>query len=73
MPNEVKYNKSHHAGATAEQRIANSLRCSSPASGQRPSDRQSAEVQKETMPNRTITNVYFGGANSKHGGGNSNG
>jgi hypothetical protein len=65
---EVKYRD----GRGPAQRIADRLRCSSPASGQRPSDRQSAEVQKETVPNRTITNVYFGGANSKHGG-NSNG
>jgi hypothetical protein len=73
MP-EVHYNKSHHAGATAEQRIANRLRNS--GGGSAPSE------TKETHPQRLHHNIHHGASqhertdmnnpmapnNPKHGG-----
>jgi hypothetical protein len=47
---EVKYNTSHHAGATPEQRIANRLR----NSGGEEADHI---VQKGSGPTRTFTNI----------------
>jgi hypothetical protein len=48
---EVKYNTSHHAGATPEARIANRLRNSG--------DTANADhvVQKGSGPTRTFTNI----------------
>ena len=48
---EVKYNTSHHAGATPEARIANRLRNSG--------DTENADhvVQKGSGPTRTFTNI----------------
>jgi hypothetical protein len=50
MP-EIKYDKSHHAGATAEARIHSRLRSSN----------GSGDVQTETQPTRTVTTVHFAG------------
>jgi hypothetical protein len=66
MANDVVYRD----GRGPAQRIADRLRSSSPAQGQRPTDRQGSDAQKETVPNRTITTVYFPGSNVKHGGDN---
>jgi hypothetical protein len=51
MACEVKYNTSHHAGATPEARIANRLRNSG--------DTANADhvVQKGSGPTRTYTNI----------------
>ena len=70
MANTVIYNRDHHAGATAEQRIENRLRSSSLAQGERATDTQRADASKTTMPTRTITNVYYPGSSTKHGGNN---
>ena len=51
MAQEVKYNTSHHAGATPEARIANRLR----NSGGEEADHI---VQKGSGPTRTFTNVH---------------
>jgi hypothetical protein len=58
---EVRYNTSHHAGATAEERINNRLR----NSGDAPN--ADAVIQKGESPLRTYTNVYFSGAQASHG------
>ena len=52
MACEVKYNTSHHAGATAEARITNRLRNSG--------DTKNADVvvQKGSSPQRTFTNIH---------------
>jgi hypothetical protein len=50
MP-EVKYNQSHHAGATPEARIAARLRNSG-------GDGADHVVQKGSGPTRTITNIH---------------
>jgi hypothetical protein len=52
---EVKYDTSHHAGATPEARIANRLR----NSGQ--TDEADHVVQKGSGPTRTFTNVHHKG------------
>jgi hypothetical protein len=52
MACEVKYNTSHHAGATPEARVASRLRNSG--------DTAHADhvVQKGSSPNRTFTNIH---------------
>jgi hypothetical protein len=52
---EVKYNTSHHAGATPEQRIANRLRNSG--------ETKDADhiVQKGSGPTRAFTNIHHKG------------
>ena len=50
---EVRYNKSHHAGATLEARISNRLRNS--GAGANPD----VTVQKGTGPTRTHTNMHL--------------
>jgi hypothetical protein len=47
----IKYDTSHHSGATPEARIANRLR----NSGGNDADHI---VQKGTSPNRTFTNIH---------------
>jgi hypothetical protein len=49
---EVKYDKSHHAGATPEARIANRLRNSGVT------EEADHVVQKGSGPTRTFTNVH---------------
>jgi hypothetical protein len=51
---EVRYDKSCHAGATPEARIANRLRNSG-------GDGADHVVQKGTGPTRTITNIHHAG------------
>jgi hypothetical protein len=58
---EIRYNTSHHAGATAEERIASRLR----NSGDAPN--ADAVIQKGDSPLRTYTNVYFSGFQASHG------
>ena len=60
MAQEVKYNKSHHAGGTPEARIANRLR----NSGGEEADHI---VQKGSGPTRTFTNVHNPGSARQHG------
>jgi hypothetical protein len=60
MAVEVKYNTSHHAGATPEARIANRLR----NSGGEEADHV---VQKGDGPTRTITNIHNPGSARRHG------
>ena len=60
MAQEVKYNTSHHAGATPEARIANRLR----NSGGEEADHI---VQKGSGPTRTFTNVHNPGSARQHG------
>jgi len=55
MP-EVKYDVSHHAGATAEERIHSRLKSSG-------GDGQSTE----THPTRTHTHIHHGGQQHQHG------
>jgi hypothetical protein len=52
MACEVKYNTSHHAGATPEARVTSRLRNSG--------DAQHADhvVQKGSSPSRTFTNIH---------------
>ena len=61
MPQEVKYNASHHAGATPEQRIAARLRNSGDC------DNADAVVQKGEGPTRAITNIHHSGSAGQHG------
>jgi hypothetical protein len=63
MACEVKYNTSHHAGATPEARIANRLR----NSGGEEADHV---VQKGSGPTRTFTNIHNPGSARQHGGPN---
>jgi hypothetical protein len=50
------------------QRVMDKLRCSSPADGRRDIDRLAAQGGTvETNPTRTITNIYYGGSERKHG------
>jgi hypothetical protein len=49
---EVKYDTSHHAGATPEARIANRLK---PSAGEGCGD---VQVTKGTGPNRTVTTIH---------------
>jgi hypothetical protein len=63
MAQEVKYNTSHHAGATPEARIASRLR----NSGGEEADHI---VQKGSGPTRTITNIHHPGSARQHGSGN---
>jgi hypothetical protein len=58
---EVRYNVNHHAGATAEERIASRLR----NSGDVPNADE--VVQKGESPLRTYTNVFFSGFQGSHG------
>ena len=60
MAQEVKYNTSHHAGATPEARIASRLR----NSGGEEADHI---VQKGSGPTRTFTNVHNPGSARQHG------
>jgi hypothetical protein len=62
---ETKYDRSHHAGATPEARIANRLR----NSGGNDADHI---VQKGEGPTRTFTNVHNSRV-AKHGGDGSRG
>jgi hypothetical protein len=62
MP-EIKYDRSHHAGATAEARIGNRLR----NSGGEEADHI---VQKGSGPTRTYTNIHNPGSARQHGGPN---
>jgi hypothetical protein len=52
---EVKYDKSHHAGATPEARIANRLRNSGQA------NEADYVVQKGSGPTRAFTNIHHKG------------
>jgi hypothetical protein len=56
---EVRYNKSHPAGATPEARISNRLRNSGDAKN------ADSVVQKGTGPTRTFTNVHESGNHLK--------
>jgi hypothetical protein len=60
MAQEVKYDRSHHSGATPEARIANRLR----NSGGEEADHI---VQKGSGPTRTFTNIHNPGAARRHG------
>jgi hypothetical protein len=60
MSQEVKYNTSHHAGATPEARIASRLR----NSGGEEADHI---VQKGSGPTRTFTNIHNPGTARRHG------
>ena len=60
MAQEVKYNTSHHAGATPEARIANRLR----NSGGEEADRHAVHG---TGPTRTHTNIHNPGPARQHG------
>jgi hypothetical protein len=61
MAQEVKYNTSHHAGATPEARIASRLRNSG--------ETKEADhiVQKGSGPTRTFTNIHHPGSARQHG------
>ena len=61
---EVKYNQSHHAGATPEARIANRLRNSGVGSGTNPD----TIVQNGNSPNRTFTNIHNSPSKQRDGG-----
>jgi hypothetical protein len=63
MAQEVKYDTSHHAGATPEARIANRLR----NSGGEEADHV---VQKGSGPTRTFHNIHNPGSARQHGAGN---
>jgi hypothetical protein len=52
---EIKYDTSHHAGATAEARIANRLK---PSAGD---DCGDVQVTKGSGPNRTVTSIHHSG------------
>ena len=54
---EVKWSD----GRGPAQRIQDRLRSSSPADAQRVQDHRTSQAGTENVPNRTITNVYFGG------------
>jgi hypothetical protein len=58
MPQEIKYDKSHPAGGTAEARITARLKNSGDPSA-------AVVVQKGSGPQRTITNIHPPGG---HGG-----
>jgi hypothetical protein len=60
MAQEVKYNRSHHAGGTPEARIANRLR----NSGGEDAD---TIVQKGSGPTRTFHNIHNPGSARQHG------
>jgi hypothetical protein len=60
MAQEVKYNTSHHAGATPEARIANRLR----NSGGEGADHS---VVHGTGPTRTHTNIHHSANTGRHG------
>jgi hypothetical protein len=60
MAHEVKYDTSHHAGATPEARISNRLR----NSGGEEADHI---VQKGSGPTRTFTNIHNPGSARRHG------
>ena len=60
MAQEVKYDTSHHAGATPEARIANRLR----NSGGEEADHI---VQKGSGPTRTFTNIHHPGSARQQG------
>jgi len=64
MP-EVKYDKSHHAGATPEARIANRLRNSG-------GENADHVIKKGEGPTRTFTNIHYAPHNpvSRNGEGN---
>jgi hypothetical protein len=57
---EVRYNKSHHCGATPEARITNRLR----NSGGEEADHI---IQKGSGPTRTFTNIHHPGSARQHG------
>lgn len=61
MAQEVKYNANHHAGGTADARIASRLRNSG--------DTKNADtsVVHGTGPTRTHTNVHLSGSAKQHG------
>jgi hypothetical protein len=63
MAQEVRYDKSHHAGATPEARVANRLR----NSGGEEADHI---VQKGSGPTRTFHNIHNPGSARQHGGPN---
>jgi hypothetical protein len=52
---EERYDKSHHSGATAEQRIANRLK---PSAGD---DAGDVQTTKGTGPTRTVTSIHHSG------------
>ncbi len=60
MSQEVKYDRSHHAGATPEARIANRLR----NSGGEEADHHAVHG---TGPTRTHTNIHNPGSARQHG------
>ena len=59
---EIVYNKSHHAGGTAEARIANRQRSSSADEAKRLQD---SAGEKATTQHRTVTTVHHSGAQHK--------
>jgi hypothetical protein len=61
---EVKYNKSHHAGATPEARIANRLKNSGDVAN------ADHSVVHGTGPTRAHTNIHHYGSAKQHGAGN---
>jgi hypothetical protein len=60
MAQDVKYDRTHHAGATAEARIANRLK----NSGDMGADHS---VVHGTGPTRTHTNIHRSGHQAQHG------
>lgn len=60
MTQEVKYDRSHHAGATPEARIANRLK----NSGGEEADHHAVHG---TGPTRTHTNIHNPGSARQHG------
>ena len=60
MAQEVKYNRSHHAGGTPEARIANRLRNSG-------GEEADTIVQKGSGPTRTFHNIHNPGSARQHG------
>jgi hypothetical protein len=59
---EERYNTSHHAGATPEERIRNRLRPSA-----EPQRGPGAQVKVGDGPNRTITTIHESANTRKHG------
>ena len=57
-----KYNTSHHAGATPEERVRNRLKTSA-----EPQRGPGAQVKVGDGPNRTITTIHESANTRKHG------
>jgi hypothetical protein len=62
-----------YKGKPPEQRIADRLRSSSPSAAAKVQDHRPADATTTNVPNRVVSNCYYGGSQTPQTKGNGNG